>query len=227
MSGEVVAVGRLVKVTWFTLLILLFGLAVLFSSWYYTYHRLSFESLIAELTFEQTGPQVYQAHLATGDRCTVRTFELYGDQWRIDSQFVKWKPLGTLLGLDPLYRLERIEGRYRRVEEQNARAKRAYALDDDSAIDLVSLTAAMGPFNFLFDTSYGSSTYNTMDPEYVYQVYETSSGIMTRVEKRAIVAAEMGPILSIEINKACGGQPSFWRALSRWVNAKLTGLPAR
>lgn len=219
--------GRLVKVTWFTLLILLFGLVVLFSSWYYTYHRLTFESLIAELTFERTGAQVYQAHLATGDRCTVRTFELYGDQWRIDSQFVKWKSLGTLLGLDPLYRLERIEGRYRQVEEQNTRTKRAYALDDGSAVDLVSLTEAMGPFNFLFDASYGSSTYNTMDPEYVYQVYETSSGIMTRVEKRAVVAAEMGHTLSIEINKACGGQPSFWRALSLWVNAKLTELSAR
>jgi hypothetical protein len=222
----VVAVGRLVKVTWFTLLILLFGLAVLFSSWYYTYHRLTAESLIAELTFERTGPQVYQAHLATGDRCTVRTFELYGDQWRIDSQFVKWKPLGTVLGLDPLYRLERIEGRYKQVGEQNTRTKRAYALDDDSAIDLVSLTEAMGPFNFLFDASYGSSTYSTMDPEYVYEVFETSSGIITRVGKRGAPDATAST-LTIEINKACGGQPSFWRALSLWVNARLTGLPAR
>jgi hypothetical protein len=37
----------------------------------------------------------------------------------------------------------------------------------------------------------------------------------------------MGHTLSIEINKACGGQPSFWRALSLWANAKLTELSAR
>jgi hypothetical protein len=217
-----VAVGRVIKYMWFTALVLLVGLAVLFSSWYYTYHRLTFESLIAELTFEPLGAQVYQARLATGDRCTVRTFELYGDQWRIDSQFVKWKSLGTLLGFDPLYRLERIEGRYRLVDEQNRRTKLSYALDDESAVDLVRLTEILGPVNFLFDTSYGSSTYSTMDPEYVYKVYQTSSGIITRVEKRVPQTQANAVTLSIEINKACGAQPSFWRALALWVNQKLS-----
>ncbi|MBK8164026.1 MAG: hypothetical protein IPK65_13125 [Gammaproteobacteria bacterium] len=214
--------GRFFRYAWFTVLVLLFVLAVLFSSWYYTYHRLTFESLIAELTFEPLGAQVYQAHLATGDRCTVRSFELYGDQWRIDSQFVKWKSLGTLLGLDPLYRLERIEGRYRLVEEQNRSTKLSYALEDEGAVDLVRVTEALGPFNFLFDASYGSSTYSTMDPEYVYMVYQTSTGIITRVEKREPPGQQGASILSIEINKACGKQPSFWRALALWVNEKLS-----
>jgi hypothetical protein len=217
--------GRMLKYTWFTVLVLLFGLSVLFSSWYYTYHRLTFESLIAELTFEPLGPQVYQARLATGDRCTVRIFELFGDQWRVDSQFVKWKSLGTLLGLDPLYRLERIEGRYRLTEEQNRRTKLSYGLDDDSAVDLVRLTEILGPLNFLFDASYGSSTYSTMDPEYVYKVYQTNTGIITRVEKRAPQSQAGAATLTIEINKACGSQPSFWRALALWVNEKLS-VPA-
>ncbi len=219
--------GRFIRYGWFTVLVLLFGLAVLFSSWYYTFHRLTFESLIAELTFEPLGAQVYQASLATGDRCSVRTFELYGDQWRIDSQFVKWKPLGTLIGLDPLYRLERIEGRYKLVEEQNRRTKLSYALEDEGAVDLVRFTEILGPFNFLFDASYGSSTYSTMDPEYVYKVYQTSSGIITRVEKRAApVSTQNTATLSIEINKACGEQPSFWRALALWVNGKLSARPS-
>lgn len=220
--------GRFIRYGWFTVLVLLFGLAVLFSSWYYTFHRLTFESLIAELTFEPLGAQVYQASLSTGDRCSVRTFELYGDQWRIDSQFVKWKPLGTLIGLDPLYRLERIEGRYKLVEEQNRRTKLSYALEDEGAVDLVRFTEILGPFNFLFDASYGSSTYSTMDPEYVYKVYQTNSGIITRVEKRAVPASQQNSssTLSIEINKACGQQPSFWRALSLWVNEKLSARPS-
>ena len=215
--------GRMVRYAWFTVLVLLVALAVLCSSWYYTYHRLNFESLVAELSFAPLRPQVYQARLSTGDRCTVRTFELYGDEWRVDSQFVKWRPLGTLLGLDPLYRLERIEGRYRQIDEQNARPKRSYALDDASAIDLVRLTEALGPFNFLFDASYGSSTYSTMDPDYVYQVFETDSGIITRVEKRAPAAAVEGNVLAIEIDRGCGARPSFWRALALWVNARLSG----
>lgn len=213
----------MVRYVWFTMLVLLVALAVLCSSWYYTYHRLNFESLVAELSFTPLRPQVYQARLATGDRCTVRTFELYGDQWRIDSQFVKWKPLGTLLGLDPLYRLERIEGRYRSVDEQNGRPKQSYALDATGAVDLVRLTEVLGPFNFLFDASYGSSTYSTMDPDYVYRVFQTDSGIITRVEKRTPAAVADGDVLAIEIDKGCGARPSFWRALALWVNARLSG----
>ncbi len=218
--------GRFIRYGWFTVLVMLFMLAVLFSSWYYTFHRLTYESLIAELTFEPLGAQLYQANLATGDRCTVRNFELYGVQWRIDSEFVKWMPLGALIGLDPLYRLERIEGRYRLIEEQNQLTKLSYALEDESGVNLVRLTEMLGPFNFLFDASYGSSTYSTMDPEYVYKVYQTDSGIITRVEKRVAPVYQDTSTLSIEINKACGEQPNFWRALALWVNGKLSARPS-
>jgi len=90
----------------------------------------------------------------------------------------------------------------------------------------VRFTEILGPFNFLFDASYGSSTYSTMDPEYVYKVYQTNTGIITRVEKRAAPISQNTSTLSIEINKACGEQPSFWRALALWVNEKLSARPS-
>jgi hypothetical protein len=92
---------------------------VLLTATIYTYHRLSSETLIAELRFDATGDRQYVAHLRTGDRCEDRQFPLYGDQWRIDAEFLKWKYWALLFGLDSQYRLDRLEGRYRSAADQN------------------------------------------------------------------------------------------------------------
>src|SRR6188472_1696488 len=92
---------------------------VLLAATIYTYDRLSAETLIAELRFDATGDRQYIAHLRTGDRCDERSYPLFGEQWRVDAEFLKWKYWALLLGLDSQYRLDRLEGRYRYVTDQN------------------------------------------------------------------------------------------------------------
>ena len=72
----------------FTLSLWLIALAavlvvVLTAATIYTYHRLTAETLIAELRFDNAGERQYVARLRTGDRCDERTFPLFGDQWRM------------------------------------------------------------------------------------------------------------------------------------------------
>ena len=108
---------------------------VLLMATIYTYDRLTGETLIAELRFDATGDRQYVAHLRTGDRCEDRAFPLYGDQWRIDAEFLKWKYWALLLGLDSQYRLDRLEGRYRAVADQNSQHNVAHALSERTAVD--------------------------------------------------------------------------------------------
>ena len=75
-------------------------LAMLLAATIYTYERLTAETLIAELRFDAAGRREYRAHLRTGDRCDERVFTIYGDQWRVDAESLKWKYWATLLGLD-------------------------------------------------------------------------------------------------------------------------------
>ena len=110
---------------------------VLLMATIYTYDRLTGETLIAELRFDATSDRQYVAHLRTGDRCEDRTFPLYGDQWRIDAEFLKWKYWALLLGLDSQYRLDRLEGRYRSVADQNSQRNVAHALSERTAVDVV------------------------------------------------------------------------------------------
>ena len=166
-----------------------------------SYQRLSAETLVAELSFEQLAPQRYQASLLKGNFCQSEEFLVLGDQWRVDAQFLKWKPWANVLGLDSRYRLERLEGRYTNVVEQNQRAKLSHGLTggaDFKAFDQISQTLLV----LFADVEYGSSTYQRIDTESIFQVYKTTSGLITRHKPKALERAEDGSLV-IEINHAC------------------------
>jgi hypothetical protein len=189
---------------------------VLLTATIYTYERLTAETLIAELTFEPTGDRQHIAHLRTGDRCDERAFPVFGDQWRVDAEFLKWKYWALLLGLDAQYRLDRLEGRYRSAADQNSQPHLAHSLSEPTAVDLVALAETLGSWNFLLDATYGSSTYQDIDTRNVYYVYRTTTGIITRHEARPVQPAGAAP-LTVTIDGACGG-PSMWQRFTEWTN---------
>jgi hypothetical protein len=207
-------------VGWSLVLIIMLGAlaVVLLSASVYTYHRLSGETLIAELRFDPSGDRVYAAHLRTGDRCEERVLTVYGDQWRVDAEFLKWKYWALLLGLDSQYRLDRLEGRYRSVIDQNSQPKLAHDLRDETAVDVVSLAEGLGRWNFLTDASYGSSTYQDIDPANVYYVYRTQTAIITRSKARPV--PEEGEPLAVDIDRACGAPPPVWQRVTTWTNER-------
>lgn len=203
---------------WSLLLVVLLGAlcVVLLAATVYTYDRLTAETLIAELRFDESGERQYVAHLRTGDRCEERALPVFGDQWRVDAEFLKWKYWALLLGLDSQYRLDRLEGRYRSAAEQNSAPKVAHDLAERTAVDVVALAGALGSLNFLLDATYGSSTYEDIDVGNVYYVYRTTTGIITRHEPRPAPPPEGAP-LSITIDGACS-EPSLPRRLVAWAN---------
>lgn len=188
---------------------------VLLTATIYTYHRLSSETLIAELRFDATGDRQYVAHLRTGDRCEDRQFPLYGDQWRIDAEFLKWKYWALLFGLDSQYRLDRLEGRYRSAADQNSQRKVAHALNERTAVDLVALAESLGSWNFLLDATYGSSTYQDIDVANVYYVYRTTTGIITRHERRPAQPEGGAPF---NVNDGACNDPSKWQRFTQWAD---------
>mgnify|MGYP000222880126 CR=1 FL=1 len=113
-------------------LLVVTGTGLLLLSNLYTFHRLTDESPIAELRFASSGPGEYQASIAYGDFCTPEHYTLRGDQWRLDAQFLKWRAWANLLGMDSMYRIERLGGRYREVAAENASQPQVHALHDRS-----------------------------------------------------------------------------------------------
>jgi len=193
------------------------GFVLLLGASIYGYFQLTDETLIAELEFDRVGEQSYLAHLRTADFCTIQQFPLYGDQWRVDAQFLKWHYWVSLLGLESRYRLERIEGRYRDVSAQNSSRTLAHALAPPSAIDIGKLSGALGRFNFLVDATYGSSTYHDIDTRLVYLVYKTPTGLLSRTRERSAARGESEP-LTVDIRHGCGEEPPVTARFAGWIN---------
>ena len=76
------------------------------------------EETAARIKVVPTGPQRYDATLTFPDG-RVETYDLAGDDIYIDGHIVKWTPLANMLGLHTSYRLDRIAGRYRALEQEN------------------------------------------------------------------------------------------------------------
>ncbi|WP_426415973.1 hypothetical protein [Aestuariirhabdus sp. LZHN29] len=198
------------------------------AGWLYSVQRLSDEEPLVEIQFRQLAPQRYRATLTGHDRCQRSHYELLGDQWRIDAQFIKWKTFATLLGMDPRYRLERLSGRYQSIDEENSKTRQVHDISQPTAIDLVRISEFLGAYNWLLDAQYGSSTYQQIDPLRTYRVYRTQSGLITRSEPRELPRYQDGT-LTIRINNSCTQQQSFWQKITtagdRLLGSFLSGTP--
>ena len=186
----------------FVLLVLVGLVAGLIVSNLYTYHRLTDEAPIARLQFEPMAPRQYAVELLTGDFCKPQRFTLYGDQWRIDARFLKWKPLANLLGLDAMYRLERLSGRYRDTAAENREPHQAWDIGLKPRVDLLDYVNRDWKYWSPVDTYFGSSVYEDIDPAYRYTVYRGQSGLLVRKEPLAPAHYENGELV-IHIDRDC------------------------
>ena len=67
-------------------------------------------------------------------------FVLSGDEWQLDARVLKWKGWANLFGLDAQYRLERVSGRYRDIEQERTGERTVYALAENPGLDLWKVT---------------------------------------------------------------------------------------
>ena len=170
---------RLVRVSLLLVVVLSVALVASMGLTILTYVRLTAEEPIAKMYFEPLEDNLFEAHLAAGEGADVGIFEIYGDQWRIDAEFIKLKPWANVMGMDARYKLVRFEGRYRDINDENTKPKMAYDLGQGDALDLMNYLAE---WNFLVDAEYGSSTFTDIKQDTLYTVYRTQSGIIVRSE---------------------------------------------
>lgn len=149
----------------------------------FTYKNLTNEKQIAQLTFTPVGIQEFDATLRLGNFCDESIYRIYGDQWRLDTQFLKWKSWATLFGLNAMYRVERLSGRYSNIDDENTKNHSAHNLKIDSTLNLAKVAERYKNKFPPVDTIYGSSAYENMKPNTLYSVFVTQSGILIREQE--------------------------------------------
>jgi len=148
------------------------GLAVFLTT---TYHHLTQEPLVATITFDQaqTSEKQYTAHVRLPSGEKLGDYVIYGNQWRMDVAFIKMTYWANALGIPALYALNRIEGRYKNIHDENTQKHQSYALE---------YYPRMIFFRMLVDTRYGSSVYQDIHLGVVYQVRHSATGLLVREE---------------------------------------------
>lgn len=123
-----------------------------------SYSLLSAEAPVAGVQSRQLGPQRFGVRVDFPDG-THRSEELRGDEWQLDARVIKWAPRAVELGAKPLFRVDRLSGRYRDAAQAQATLPSVAALNADSAIDLWQLKQRFPRWLPWIDADYGSAAF--------------------------------------------------------------------
>jgi hypothetical protein len=150
-----------------------------------SYSRLTYEQPVLSVEFQTLAPQRFTATVTPAGHADPQRFELAGDEWMVDARVLKWHGFANVLGLDAYYRLERISGRYRDLEQERTAPRSVYSLHEESRFDLWSFAQAHRGWIPFVDGFYGSATFLPMANGARYQVTLSQTGLLARPDNEA------------------------------------------
>jgi hypothetical protein len=172
MSGSLEATSGL-------LLITLGALAITLSIATHGYRAFTREDVVATVETRPTGAQAFEAvfRFPSG---RSETFALNGDELYVDAHILKWRAWAHLLGIHTDYELDRVAGRYARLEDEQVRPRTVFSLARGKAFDLFELRRRYSWLHPLVDTEYGSATFITAGDHARYDVLVSTTGLLVR-----------------------------------------------
>jgi hypothetical protein len=155
------------------------GASIMLAFSYFGYTQLVDEQLVGRIKFTESAPEQYVARLML-EREQDRMFEIKGDEWQLDARVITWKPPMTLLGLDPIFQLDRLSGRYAEVEEELSKHRSVHALSEPAMLDAWRFARKYPMLLPGVDAHYGTATYLPMANDAVFEVTMTRTGLIAR-----------------------------------------------
>jgi hypothetical protein len=153
--------------------------AVLIGTNLRSYQRLAYEQPAGELQLTKGGDRQFDAVLTYPDGQHA-SFLLRGDEWQVDARVLKWHAFANLVGFDAAYRLERISGRYTRLEDERNLPRTVYDLHAPGRIDPWELAHRYRSWVPWLDTLYGSAAFLPMADGALYEIKVSQSGLVAR-----------------------------------------------
>ncbi|MEZ5937839.1 MAG: hypothetical protein R3C52_06420 [Hyphomonadaceae bacterium] len=158
-----------------------------------TYARLTAERLAAEVTLRANGPTGYVVSVSRADKNGVlgapEDYMLTGDGFRMEADVITFKPWANVLGVDALYRLDRIQGRYDSEAQEIAAPPKPYSLRQDAGISVFDLPLGAGnPFRRV-DAEFVNGVAVPMADGATYEIFMSQRGLIPRPKNEAATQA--------------------------------------
>ena len=122
------------------------------------YRLLGEETPVVDIDARILSPQRWALTLSWPDGST-RQVQLAGDDWRVEAVVLKWKLPALLAGLPPLYRLDRLSGRYDDPAQEASAPRTVISLGTANPFDLLTLGRRYPQWLPEVDTVYGSGAF--------------------------------------------------------------------
>jgi hypothetical protein len=122
------------------------------------YRLMMAEEPIVNLSARQTAPRQFSLRLDFPDG-RHQSAALNGDEWQLDARVIKWTPRAIELGARPLYRVDRLSGRFRDASMAAGTNPSIVDLAGESLLDLWQLKKQFPQWLPWIDADYGSATY--------------------------------------------------------------------
>jgi hypothetical protein len=173
--------GRHLAATWRGLLCLVFlALTLLLAGTGYSlkgYRLLSEEAPVVDIDAHILSPQRWSLILTWPDGRT-RQVQLSGDDWRVEAVVLKWKLPALLAGVPPLYRLDRLSGRYDDAAQEAEAPRTVISFDQAGEFDLLTLRKQYPRWLPEVDTVYGSGVFLPLVDDGHYSVSLMRTGAL-------------------------------------------------
>lgn len=165
-----------------TLTLLMFSLALLCGTVSIAtqgYRALTHEELAAEIDIATTGHQRFTARFHFPDK-SESTFDLAGDEIYVDAHILKWKPIVNIFGIHTVYELNRVAGRYSRLEDERTMPRTVFTLSKNKPLDMFDLRHKYIFLAPLLDAEYGSATFIQVHNTPKIKVLVSTTGLLIR-----------------------------------------------
>lgn len=150
------------------------------------YREASYDQLIANLSFQQIDEQRFEARLV--DLSGQEThYAVAGDQWQLDARVFQW---AKGIPAKPLYRMERLSGRYLALEQEYGLPKSEYTIrSSDTYLDAWTSIRRHAVFFPFINAIYASARFLPMADGAIYSISMGPHGLIGRPLNEAAIAA--------------------------------------
>src|SRR6266704_2527286 len=160
------------------------------------YRALTREVVAATIVTRPTGPERFLATFTFPDGRREQ-YEITGNALYVDAHIVKWHPRANILGLHTAYQLDRVSGRYDRLEDEQAKPRRIFTLSRPTPVDMFQVARSLTflrRFARLVDAEYGSATFIATREPTQLELRVSTSGLLFRPAGQTLQGASASPI---------------------------------
>jgi hypothetical protein len=144
---------------------------------------------VAEIQAIELAPHKVRVYLVPidheGARGATEVYDVDGDEWQVGGDVLRWKPFMTALGLEPVFRLTRVEGRWASAADANSHKGSAFDRAPPSATWLHLYRGVdKAPMRWLVAGAHGQAVSQLPDRRAVFDLYVTPNGYV--LDKRTL-----------------------------------------